>query len=624
MTHVTQRQWGWVKAFVLIAATLAVYAPVMDGEFVWDDDTHVYENLVIQPGGLYRSWFTTEHHNYWPVSWTAFWLQWKLWGMAPAGYHVVTVLLHLGCALLLWRVLTRLQIPGAWLAGLIFAIHPVNVETGAWITQQKNLLCMLFALVCVERYTLFLAHRKWGVYAVAWLAFLLSLLAKTAAVTIPVVLVGCAWWRDRGLRRRQIVTALPFFALSVLMSLGEVWFQYNRAGAVRVRGDSLLHRLVTAGHVVTFYLGKVFWPAGLSFVYPNPQVRVDLAAHYAPLLLLLVVMGSALWQHRDRGRPVLFGMGYFLVMIFPVLGFLNIYFMRYSWVSDHWQYMAMAGPVALVVGLAARGREQAGARMKAAWSILAAVVCVALGLLAYRRAGVFHDSERLWRDTIARNPSAWMARNNWGLELADRGRLDEAQVHFTAVLALRPDSVEAHLNLASLEMRLKNWVAAAAFLERARRLDADNPDVWYEAGRLALQQEQFDAAEARFSQALQRRPRHAGALAGMGVVQYRRGRHDAARGELEQAVALDPGQAEAWYTLGEIHYAADDMAGAAAAYRAAVSARPALPNGYNSLGVVLIRTGDREGAVAAFRAAVRLNPDDEAARANLERALDEQ
>jgi hypothetical protein len=318
-----------VAAWTLLALlTVAAYLPVLQGGFIWDDDAFVTNNpLIQQADGLYRFWFTTQATDYFPLTSSMLWVEWRLWAGRPFCFHLVNLLLHAVSAVLWWHVLVRLKLPGSWLAAAIFALHPVNVESVAWITERKNTLAMVFFALTLLAYVRFedTGRRRW--YGIALGAFLLSLLAKAAAVPLPVALLGLAWWRRGRPNWRDIQRSLPFFAVSLLLGLVTIWFQYHRAIVTEVvRDDSLPARLAGAGWAIWFYLYKALFPFNLGFVYPRWVIDPGLFLSWLPPGLWLAVL-AAFWHYRrnDLARAGLFAFGFYGLMLLPVLGVLNIY-----------------------------------------------------------------------------------------------------------------------------------------------------------------------------------------------------------------------------------------------------------------------------------------------------------
>jgi tetratricopeptide (TPR) repeat protein len=476
---------GWFLGVALVFITFIAYLPVWQAGFIWDDDNFLLNNpLIREADGLYRLWFTTTAPDYFPLTSTTLWLEWRLWGEKPLGYHLVNVLLHAFSAMMAWRILARLNVPMAWLAAAVFAVHPVNVESVAWITERKNTLAMFFYMAALLAYVKFDASRRRSVYWISVGLFVLALLSKTAVVMLPFVILGIAWWRRGRIRRGDIWRSVPFFAAALVLGLVTVWFQYNRSiGEEVVRTDSLLPRVAGAGWATWFYLFKAMLPVNLAFVYPRWQINSANVIAFIPSLLVLLVLIGCWLARRQLGRGLFAAFCYFVLLLLPVLGFLNIYFMRYSLVADHWQYFAILGPIVFTVAgigtLLSRRLSLRGGQ-----NVFGIVLLVILGMLTWRQAGTYKDVETLWRRTLAVNPTSAMAHNALGDEMLRQGRIEEAWDCFEKSLALQPNDPLVYNNLATASVRQGRFKDAIGILEKALSVEvpsgeAHNNLAWF-------------------------------------------------------------------------------------------------------------------------------------------------
>ncbi|HEU4346109.1 MAG TPA: tetratricopeptide repeat protein, partial [Candidatus Binatia bacterium] len=569
-----QRSWtNLTLAASLVVLTFLVYLPAMGGGFVWDDDSMLTDNIVLKERGLYRSWFTTEQPNYWPLTWTSYWLEYQLWGFNPIGYHVGNVLLHAASALLVWRILVQLNIPGAWVAAAVFAVHPVNVESVAWITQRKNTLSLFFFLLSLLCYLRFDYRGIAGLYWTAIASFVLAMLSKGTVVALPVVLLMCAWWLRGTIGRPDVLRSIPFFAVSAVMSVVEIWFQYVRAiGEEVVRNDAFFGRLAGAGWVVWFYLYKALLPIDLSFIYPRWRIDPTNWLSYIPDLALLAVLGLCWRFRRSWGRAPLFALGYFVVTLTPVLGFFDFYFMKYSFVADHYQYVSIIGIIALVVSAGRAVLKRVGRSYERFAYLGSAVVLVALGLLTWRQGQIYKDHETLWRETLRRNPNASLAHNNLGFILALQGKTDEGISHYRQAIKLEPDHDKAHSNLAS------------ALVSQGR----------------------LEEAVKHYRQALRINPRHAGVHNNLGIVLVSQGNLDEAISHLRQAVKLKPDHARAHYNLGGVLAEQGQLDTAIDHFRHALRIDADRAHVHESLGRALARLGKSDEAIIHYNEALRI------------------
>jgi Flp pilus assembly protein TadD len=579
---------GWIFILFLVTATLMAYLPVWHAGFVWDDDILLTANpLIKDPHGWYRFWFTTKTPDYFPVMSSAFWLEWRLWGMNAAGYHVVNVLLHAANAILLWRLLLRLEIPGAKLAAAIFALHPVNVESVAWIAELKNTLSLFFFVLSLLAYLKFDDTNRRQFYWLAFAAFLFSLLSKIEVAPLPFVLLGIAWWRRNQIEWKDIWRMIPFFAAAFLLGLVSIWFQNHVAiGHDIVRTDSFWSRLASAGWAVWFYFYKTFLPINLMPIYPRWHIDAANALSYVPGLLLV---GGFLvcWQFRKKwGKPFLFGLGYAVMMFLPILGFLNIYFFRFTFVSNHWQYFSIIAPIAL----ASAGLTIAAKHFHWKKSALAAVVAVlllVLGALTWQQAAIYKNPETLWSATLAENPNCFIAHNNLGLVFLQRGQIDGAVGHFEQAVLLQPDDESSQKNLGS------------AFLQKG----------------------QVDDAIAQFQKALELKPNDVGAHSDLGLAFFRKGQIDSAIAEYQKALKIQPDDTAVHHNFGIALFKEGLVDEAMAHYRKVLELQPDNAEVENDLGSALNKKGQVAGAIQHWQKSLELRPQYMPAQNNLAWAL---
>jgi tetratricopeptide (TPR) repeat protein len=477
-------------AAVIVLVTLAFYLPAVDAGFVVDDEHLLTANPLIKArDGLRRFWFTAEAEDYFPLTSTSLWLEWRLWDKDPTGYHLVNMLLHAASAVLIWRALKRLNVPGAWLAGLIFGVHPVNAASAAWISERKNVLALPFYLLSLLLYLRFESSGRARAYAASLALFLLALLSKTSVVMLPLALLGCAWWRRGCVMRKDVLRSLPFFALAGALAAIELWFHSHRILAqVAARPEGFLSRAAAAGWAVGFYLYKAALPWNLAMVYPRWNVDPRAMTAWLPDLLLLTGLALAWRYRRSWGRPLLFAAGYFMVSLLPVLGFADVSFMKYSLVADPGQYVAIVGVIALAAAAGVRAWKRLSPTSRKQVIIGLVILVGALGVLTWQRCDVFESDETLWGDTLEKNPRCYIAQVNLGKALLAKTRfaMDPLMVqtkfrqaisHFQAAVLQEPNEPEAHENLANVFFALGEYGPAAEQYRQALRTRPDDATI---------------------------------------------------------------------------------------------------------------------------------------------------
>ena len=608
---------------VLVMLTLAAYLPAMRGGFVFDDPLLITENRLVKArDGLYRFWFTTNAADYYPVTWSLLWAQWRFFGDNPTGYHVVNILLHAVDAVLVWVVLRRLNIRGAWVAGLVFAIHPVNVATVAWASEQKNTLSMLLSLVAILLYLKFDEQPRWRWHVFSLVAFLLALLSKSAVVALPFVLLACVWWRHGIVTRKDLFRCLPFLGLSLVLGLVTLWFHFHHVLKLNpVQTTGFLSRLAAAGWVPWFYLCKAIVPLNLTVIYPKWEIDASRWISYLPGFVLVASFTLFWWKRNAWGRPLLFALGYFVVMLFPVLGLFDQSFYQYSLVADHWQYYSIIGLIALMVAAVDKIFHRVGGRGRVVGVLSSGVVLAVLAAATWTRASVYAQGETLWQDNVTKNPRAWLAHNNLGIALLDAGRIQEAIGCFEHAARIKPHYAQAHYNLGNALSRAGNPEQAIEQYEHALRIDPNLAEAHDNWGLALVRLGRSSEAIAHWEQALRIKPHDAEAYNNLGAILLQTGRTLEAVEHFKQAVQSKSEFVDAHFNLGNALLQADNPVEAIEHYQQALQLRPNFADAHDQWGLALVRLGRPSEAMEHWQEALRTKPDDAKAHYNLGVAL---
>ena len=539
----TKRQWFF--CLILVVVTLLTYQPAWNGGFIWDDDEYVVNNeLLTAPDGLRRIWFSLDSPSqYFPLVYTSFRIEHALWGLNPVGYHWVNLLLHIVNALLVWRVLMALKVPGAWLAGAIFALHPVQVESVAWITERKNVLMGFFFLLTLLAWIAFVderTKRPWRFYVLALILYVLSLSAKTTACTLPAALLLILWLQKKPINAERILQIVPFFLLGLGMGLVAVWWErYHQGTSLALVPLGPIERILVASHAVWFYLGKLIWPSSLTFIYPRWTIVATRPLEYAWLLAGAGLCAVIYFGRRRLGRGVEVAAVFFVTTLSPVLGFIMLFTFCYTFVADHYQYLASIGPIALAsAGVASLAATFKGSRKL----ILGTALCVigALAVLTWRQSAMYGDIETLWRTTLLRNPDCWMAYNNLGKTLYEANRIPEAMDLFKQALRMNPDNDAAYYNLGNALVQRGRTSQAIDEYERALRINPNFAEAHNNLGNALLLTGRTSEAIDQYEQALRIRPNFAEAHGNLGAALGQMGRISEAIEQVKAALRINP------------------------------------------------------------------------------------
>jgi len=718
------------KAALIFFAAMFVYIPAMQSKWIWDDNLLITDYALMQhKDGLWVFWFpwmgqwfpSLEKYlpwiatckrfgdtvpDYYPITWSTLWLEWKIWGNYPQAFHVTNCLMHALAAVLVWRVLVKLSIPGAFLAGLIFAVHPVNVCSVAWVSERKNVLSIIFFLLTLLFYFDFDKTRRVGKYVLALVMFLLALLSKVSVVALPVVLLLAAWWRrgrgevsppgftdhlvgtwqwgsggmpevNKAAGRWRYILAdvlrtAPFFILGLAASWLIVHSQIHNV----IRGESIYKpgegtiwwRLAMAGAAPWFYVYKALLPLNLLMIYPRWHINTGNVLWYLPGLALVGAAVALLWLHRRAwARHLIFALGYFLVLLLPVLGFFDMYFMVHSLVADHWQYLSIIAVIALVVGTGTWLFNRYDKTVRWAGVGVAAAVVSVLAVLTWTQTLVYDDQIALWSYNLPKNPDAWMGQynmgttlaeqavnqtdsektkamlnealgylvkatelnptddaacNNTGLTLMNLGRLDESLVylHRAVDVARGGMNPQAAINLSLVYRRKDNFEEALKWITRAEEMQRV-PDILLIHGQTLLAANRPQEAVEEFSKLLEMAPKHVQGLYERGVVYRLLGQPDKAKQDFLTALSIQENAAPAMLQLALLAQEQGQRDEAIDWCTKAVLVQAGYAEARYKLGVLLLEAGRPREAAAQLKTVLYSDPNSAEAHSNLAVAL---
>jgi tetratricopeptide (TPR) repeat protein len=637
------RRHEWICGLLLVAAAIIAYQPVWYAGFIWDDIEYVTHNLTLHSlDGLRQIWFVPGATvQYYPLTFTTFWVEYHLWGLNPLGYHLVNVLLHAGNAVLLWVVLRRLGVRGAWLAAGVFALHPVCVESVAWVTERKNTLSGLFYLgsmlaalkfwLPIETASEFslVKHENesragFGSWKCYWLAFTLyacALCSKTATLPLPATILLLVWWKRGKVVWRDIYPLGLFLAIGVGMGLITMHIEPPPDAAGNEQGLSLLQCCLLAGRDVWFYLGKLFWPHQLIAVYPRWIIRTSEWRAYVPVLTLVTGLSMLWWKRNRWGRAPLVAFLYFVTLLFLVLGFFDVSYFHYSFVADHFQYLASLGPVAL----AAAGIMTAFKFLRKKSLLLKPAFCgallITLGALTWRQTQMYASDETLWRTTIDLNPASWSAHYNLGHVLLRRGRTDDAITSFQKALAIQPDFAEAYNDLGNALLQKRQVDEAIVQFNKALTIQPGRAATYNNLGNALLQKRQVDEAIVQFNKALTIQPDFADACNDLGNALLQKGQVNKAIVQFKKALAIQPDFTTAFNNLGNALLQTGQVDEAIVQFKKALAIQPDYVEAHYDLGKALLQKGQTDEAMVHFQTTIRIRPDYAEAHNNLGIAL---
>jgi tetratricopeptide (TPR) repeat protein len=633
-----EKKRGYRSTFALsilvVLFVLVFYIPAMKGGFIWDDDDYVTKNENLKTWtGLKRIWLDIgATYQYYPMVHTSYWVEYHLWKYNAFGYHMVNILLHGFNAVMVFLILRKLGLWWALPSALVFAVHPVHVESVAWITERKNVLSGLFYLLSLMCYLHFreaagglqiadskpekkscgkINRRSWMYYILALCFYICALFSKTITSSLPVIFLLIFWWKGRKIRWQDAALLIPFFILGGIMGSVTARMEKYQIGAMGAEWDwTFIQRCLIAGRALWFYAGKLLVPHPLIFIYPRWGIDSGEALQYIyPVggLILFVI----LWTMRHKiGKGPLAAVLYFFITLFPALGFFNVYPMIYSYVADHFQYLASIGMIALYTGIAAFGlkrifRDRAGMQ-----NLAAGVLILCLGSLTWRQGQTYKNLETLWRTTISQNPGAWLAHNNLGTVLLDQGKTDEAIGHFTESISINPEYEIAYYNLGYSHLKKGDYEKGMVYYRKAIELNPKYTNAYINLGMAYDDLGEHEKAIENYQKAQRLKPESDAVYNCLGYAYLSIGALNEAIIHYKKCLELNPGHWEANYKLARALSEKGEMKSAIHYYTKAIEIDPGKANYYLNLAGAFLEMGMEKEAKETLEKALTLCPSD--------------
>jgi Flp pilus assembly protein TadD len=606
---------SWATAAAIAIITIVAYLPILHAGYIWDDNKHITANLLLRNvAGLHKMWRDRlALPQYYPLTHTFFWIEYHLWGARPLGYHAVNLRLHAANAIFVWMILRQLGVRGALLAAILFAVHPVNVETVGWISERKNTLSGFFYLLCFLAYLQFdrqSSNNRPLWYALSLLLFVSSLLCKSVTCTLPAAVLLILWWRNRRLRLGDLIATLPFFVIGALLGLHTAYLERTHLAAsgpewrfASTWPGEVVARFLIAGRDVWFYLTKLLIPYPLMFEYPRWHINIGTPWQYAfPASLLLMLIALLLLRNRIGHGPITCIL-FFVGTLFPALGFANLYPMRFSFVADHFQYLASIGPLTLIAaGITKRSTRMTG-------DIVPAEIIVAgLMFLTFVRTFAFQSEGKLYADSLSKNPNGWMSQTNFGAILGSEGDLNEAAKHLMLALQIHPNNAVAADKLGMIAEVHKQDDDAFAWFHRAIQMEPTLGAPHYDLACLLEKRGEIAGAIEQYRLAIQYQPNNAPAHLDYGLILASADCYADAVKQLKEVVRIDPASALARHDLITILERSGQLDQALEQIHELLLMTPRDALLYNNLGLVETARHHADAATAAFRRALTLDP----------------
>lgn len=606
-------------SLLILALTFLAYVPALSAGFVWDDPQHFGLGRM-QPTweGLKDLWIG--HRFYYPLTSTTFWVIRRIWDMEPLPYHLVNIVLHGINSILLWRIVSRLRMPFPFLCGLLFALHPVHVQSVAWATELKNTQSGLFYLVSLRFFMIAQDRPDHRHYIGSLVAFLAALLSKTSTVTLPFILLLLHLWRGGVLDRKSILRLAPYFGLSMAMGGMTVFFHQDQVTNMDYWDESLFERVLLAARGVWFYIQKFMWPATLVFVYPRWNLSEGLVL-WLLHAISLTLMTAWLW-HRSKDsswrRAALFGFVGFVASLLPVLNFFKMFYTRYAYTADHWQYLADMVAVPLLIGFVATclssllrvfGPDHLLHSLKGMGYAFLFMVFATLCVKTSIQCRDYDDIESLWRQSLRKSPNSYLARANLAVHLTDSGRLDEAFAQYEAALPLDEDMRVTYVGMGRIEYLRERYDEAEVLYRKVLEIYPEDADALNGIAGICVKQEKYGEAMELLDRAIQAVPTHAESHTNRGRLFDAIGKKDEAIAAYTRAIDLNPSDSKARQHLADDLRAVGRYEEAMTQYSFSIQLDPTNTDAALALGGLMGGAGNFERALEIFMSALDVSPD---------------
>jgi len=615
---------SWLpRVLLIVGVTLFIYWPALNGGFVWDDGWYVTTNPLMHGWiGLWKFWFQPGSWvEYYPLQETVQWVQWQLWGDNTLGYHLTNIALHVVNALLVWRLLGKFGLKLAWLGGLLFAVHPIQVESVAYICELKNTLSLPFFLLAMCHWIDYEEKKRSKDYFRAFGLFFVGMLCKITMAPFPFVIVLYAWWKRGRVEGKDFKAAAPFLVISLVLGFTTVWVGeiYRSVGHEQpeiIPIGGILSRIDGVGLITLVYLSRFFLPLDVLLVYPQWRVDPHSVIQYVPWLLFF---GGAwyLWKKRQSwGRHVLLGLGFFLLYLAPFLGFVPVSYMSFTWVMDHLLYLPIIGLIGLVI--AALGDVETRFPMDRPYLRGAFIIILAVMVLESRAfANLFINEETLWIYILQRNPHVWLAHHDLGSNLIDRGHYAEAVPHLEEVVRLNPNFSDGHYNLGLALYKIGRTAEAQSEYRQALKLNPKDEKTYINLADSMFQEGRSAEAIELYRRALTLVPDLPQLHYNLGNALLQAGNLPEATEQFGIAVKLDPSITQAHENFGTVLAQSGALPAAIQQFEAAIQINPSYVVARNNLGLALAQTGHIPEAIEQFQQVLQIDPDNASARQNL-------